>query len=111
MRTRSMQAIGVLLVAILYWLAVNALSGTAAPWDAPSYWTVRSPLALVIAALAGFLSRLPAWLIGGLVVFAQLPVMLAAAGIGPLIAVGLLLLGLLAVPATLAAWLGARLRG
>ena len=111
MQTRSsMQALGVLVIATLYWLAVNAISGTVEPWDAPSYWTIAYPIALAIAALAGFLSRLPAWLVRGLVIFAQLPVMLAGSGIGPLIALGLLLLGLLAIPAIAAAWLGARLR-
>lgn len=105
-----MQALGVLLAGILYWLAVNAISGTMEPWDAPSYWTIAYPIALAIAGLAGFLSRLPAWLVGSLVIFAQLPVMLAGAGIGPLIAAGLLFLGLLAIPAIAAAWLGARLR-
>lgn len=104
------QALTTLIGALTYWQIVVLASGAREPWDASSYWNLLYPLAILICAGLGYAFRRRAWLTGGLFVFAQLPVMVAHAGTGPLIWAGLLFLVLLSIPAVLVAWLAGRLR-
>lgn len=104
------QALTALIGGLAYWQIVVLASGAREPWDASNYWTVLYPLAILICAGLGYAFRRRAWLTGGLFVFAQLPVMVAHAGTGPLIWAGLLLLALLSIPAGVAAWLAGRFR-
>lgn len=110
MRSWLTQALATLIGGLVYWQIVVLASSAREPWDASGYWTVLYPLAILICAGLGYAFRRRAWLTGGLFVFAQLPVMVVHAGTGPLIWAGLLLLGLLSIPAVLAAWLAALLR-
>lgn len=98
------------ITALAYWQAVNIVAGMKEPWDAPIYWTLAYPAALLIAALAGYLWRTRAWLTGSTLVLAQVPVMLVHTSPGPLALVGLAFLAVLTPPAILSAWIGQRLR-
>ena len=92
------------------WAATAVLGGRAEPWDSEAYWTAAYPLALLLAALAGALVPRRTWRWGLAVVFAQLPVMFAGgSGLG-LLPLGLIMLGVLAVPAMVTARIGAWLR-
>src|SRR5690606_40693410 len=94
---------------VVLWATASVIFDVAEPWDSPRYWLAYL-LALAVSGLLGFFARSGAWLIGALVVFAQLPVMVAQSGAGPLIVVGVLLLGVLSLPAMLVAMIAARLR-
>lgn len=104
------QLLVLLPLALIYWWAVAAASHVSEPWDAPRYWTIAYPGALLLAFGAGLGLRAWPWLTGYIVMLAQWPVMVALAGLGPLAPVGLMYLCVLALPAVLAAWAGVRLR-
>lgn len=108
MRALAAKVVAVLCGATLFWQVVCKMSGTLEPWDSWAYWTLWYPLSLLLAATAGSFFRHRAWCARIVVIFAQLPVMWSNNGTGPLFAVGLLLLFLLAVPAGLASLLGSR---
>lgn len=103
------RAIGLAGVAIAYWFMVGALSGVGEPWDAARYWWLWYPLSLVIAGVGGRYLRRRTWLAGVIVTFAQVPVMAIGGAGGPLWAVGLLMLGVLALPAVIVATVAGRL--
>ncbi|SFP86892.1 hypothetical protein [Sphingomonas rubra] len=107
---RVFAAMAALLLGIAYWWAVGRSSGVAEPWDAPSYWSVGYPGALVLAALLGWWWPRRAWALGAIVVLAQLPVVIASSGVGPLLALGALYAGVLALPAMAVAALAGRIR-
>ncbi|MBB4087695.1 hypothetical protein [Sphingomonas carotinifaciens] len=109
MSAGAARAIGLAGVAIAYWFIVAALSGVGEPWDAARYWWLWYPLSLVIAGVGGRLLRRRAWRAGVIVTFAQVPVMAIGGAAGPLWAVGLLMLGVLALPAVIVALLAGRL--
>lgn len=102
--------LAVTVAALAYWVAVNAVSGAREPWDAANYWDLYYPLALGLAAIFGWLFERGAWRWGAIILFAQFPVMVAASGMGPLFAVGLVMLAGLSIPAMVAAEAGAWLR-
>lgn len=110
MRSGFLQALVVLSIGVVFWIIVNMASGTREPWDAEHYWTFAYPLALALSTGLGFVLRSRSWLTGALLMLAQLPVMIANTGAGPLILVGLMFLCVLAIPAIITAWLGARFR-
>lgn len=102
-------------VGLAYWAAVSGMLGGGEPWDAAAYWTLAYPGALLLSAVLGFAMPARAWIWGALVVCAQVPVVIAVSGAGPLLLAGLLYAVVLAIPAALiaggAAWLRRRLRG
>ncbi len=112
MRRRSVKALSLFVLGGLYWQLVCQVMGVDEPWDAPAYWAFAYPASLVLAAIAGLLLRRDGWLAGAVLTFAQLPVMWVNNGTGPLWAVGLLFLCLLAIPAvalsTLTGWFASR---
>jgi type IV secretory pathway VirB2 component (pilin) len=92
------------------WLATSALGGRSEPWDAPIYWSIAYPVALVLAAGLGYLFPRRPWRWALTVMFMQAAVMvLGGASLG-LLPLGLVVLGVLSLPAVLFAWLAARLR-
>jgi hypothetical protein len=92
----------------LYWRFVCRIGEAAEPWDTGGYWQLWYPLSLAISALAGFLLRDRRGQPGVLITFAQLPVMWINNGVGPLVAVGVVFLCGLAVPAGLISLLAGR---
>ncbi|TJZ91216.1 hypothetical protein FA743_11850 [Paracoccus gahaiensis] len=97
-----------------FWLLVCLLAGTREPWDAEAYWTIAYPSSGLLAGIIGFRFDSRGWLAGLVLTLSQFPVMLMLAGLGPMSAFGLVLLGALAVPTMIAStagsWLGRRSR-
>lgn len=95
----------------LLWLGAMALSGRAEAWDSPLYWKLAYPLALLLAGVLGYLKPERAWRWGLAVLLVQPAVMLLTSGSSfALLPLGLILFAILAIPAMLAARLGARMR-
>jgi hypothetical protein len=95
---------------LILWSAASYLAGGGEPWDSGTYWTGAYPLAVIMAAALGFAfpERSWRWALG--IMLAQLPVMLATESGFGLLPLGLVLLGVLSLPAILTAKLGAWLR-
>ena len=102
-------------VGLAYWAAVSGMTGGGEPWDAAAYWTLVYPGALLLSAILGFAMPVRAWLWGPIAVFAQVPVVIAVAGAGPLLLAGVLYAAALSIPAALvsagAGWIRRRMRG
>lgn len=88
------------------WSAVSLSSGGGEPWDADRYWLLACPAALVLSLALGLAFPRRAWCWGAVVMLAQVPVVIAVSGVGPLLAAGVVYAALLAVPAMLASALG-----
>ncbi|WP_052134329.1 hypothetical protein [Sphingomonas sp. 37zxx] len=94
-----LRAVVVAVGATLFWLAANRLGGTREPWDGPFYWSLTYPAALAISAGLGGVFPCRAWLWALILILAQVPVMIAAAGTGPLLPVGIIFALFLSLPA------------
>lgn len=100
--------LALLAISGLYWQFVCEWTGVKEPWDSGRYWQIWYPVSIVLAVVGGYLLRKDGWLCGIIVVFAQLPILWINNGIGPLIAAGLLILAVSAVPAILVSLLAGR---
>lgn len=102
------------IVGLAYWAAVSGMLGGGEPWDAAAYWTLMYPGALLLAAMLGIAMPTRAWLWGPIVVFAQVPVVVAVSGAGPLLLAGVVYAAVLSIPAALvsgvAGWIRRRMR-
>ena len=103
------------LIAILggasLWLLTSLISGRAEAWDAPMYWTVTYPLAILLAGVLGYRAPRRAWRWGLVVMLVQAPVLLLTSGGSMnLLPLGLALFAILALPAIAAATFGAWMR-
>ena len=96
-------------LSIAYWKGMSMLSGAAEPWDSPAY-AIAYLFSLVIALIAGLVIGRGAWLIGLAISFAQMPVMAWNSSVGPLAAVGIIMLAALALPLMAAAGVGTIVR-
>ncbi|WP_374144305.1 hypothetical protein [Sphingomonas sp.] len=104
------KSVFVFAIGVGLWVGANIAFETTEPWDSAFYLSVSYPLALAISAGLGFaFAELPCrW--GLIIMLAQFPVMVIQSGTGPLIAVGILLLAVLSVPAMASALAGAAFR-
>ncbi|MEE4206081.1 MAG: hypothetical protein V2I39_07310 [Erythrobacter sp.] len=84
------------------WILAALLDGVREPWDGPNFLTFYLT-ALALSAMLGLFAERLAWLAGACVIFAMLPVMLFATGVGSLIVLGVILLAFMALPAMAAA--------
>ena len=99
------------LAGLALWSVTVALTGKREPWDTDTYWTVSYPLAVISAALLGFLFPERPWRWAVMLMLMQFVVMVAmGSGLG-LWPLSLIMLAALAAPAVLAGVLAARLRG
>lgn len=90
------------------WTLTAALGGRTEPWDTQGYWSFAYPLSIALAALMGYAFPQRPWRWALALTFSQLIVMiLGGSGLG-LLPLGLILLGILSVPAVVAASLSAR---
>jgi len=80
------------------WVVAGLVDGVREPWDGRSFW-VFYVTALTLSAMLGAFAERLAWLAGACVIFAMLPVMLVATGVGSLIVLGVILLAFMALPA------------
>ena len=94
------------------WVATTAATGRREAWDAPEYWTVTYPVAVVFAALLGFLAPVRPWRWALTLMLAQAVTLAATAASFGLLPLGLVMFAILAVPpmgvASLAGALGRR---
>lgn len=96
---------------LIFWSAAAVASGRREPWDSDAYWTLYLPLAVLLAFGLGMLFPERPWRWALAIMLAQAPVMLVGgSGLG-LLPLGVILLLVLSLPAILAAWLGAGVRG
>ena len=93
------------------WLGVTAVSERREAWDSSLYWTVAYPACLLLAGVLGYLAPSRPWRWALAVMLVQPVVMiLTSDGSFALLPIGLLLFGILALPAMLTAWAGAWMR-
>lgn len=97
--TRLSTAFGLLFAGGLYWLAVCELSATKEPWDSGAYWNLWYPVSLILSAASGYVLGKDGWMAGAILTVSQLPVLLIG-GVTLLLIPGLLILCVLAIPAT-----------
>lgn len=95
---------------VLLWMVTAALADRIEAWDAPLYWKATYPLGIALAGVLGYLVPMKPWRWGLALMLVQgvMPVF-AGAGLG-LLPLALIMLGVLALPPMIAAWLGSRLR-
>lgn len=107
----STRAWGIAIAAgAILWGVTVALSGRGEPWDAPGYWSIAYPIAVLLSGALGYFFPDKPWRWAVTVIFMQLPVMiLNGPGFG-LLPLGLALLAVLSLPAIWLARLGARIR-
>lgn len=105
-----MVLIAVCVVSLVFWTGVSVMTGAEEPWDLDSYWTVVYPAALALSLAMGAMLKSSQWSAGAIVMFAQIPVMLAYSGVSALLGAGILYAAILSIPAVALAWLAGRWR-
>jgi hypothetical protein len=96
---------------MLTWFAASLLSGRREAWDAPMYWTLAYPAALMVCAWLGYQHPKRAWMWALILFLAQFIAMcIRNREIGSLAPLGLIVMALLSLPGMLAATLGAAAR-
>lgn len=109
MRSLLPKTAALLVISGLYWQIAVWIAGADEPWDAASYWYFWYPFSVGLAGIAGLFFKRQGWLAGTVLTFAQLPVMWINNPVaGPLYAVGLLLLCVLALPCVLVSTIAGR---
>jgi len=98
-------------IGLVLWVLTALISGKREPWDADLYWMGTYPLAILACGALGWRFPERPWRWALTLMWMQLLVMVGAgAGLG-LLPLGLILLGVLALPGIgLAHWLAARRR-
>lgn len=96
---------------IVIWAAVALLGGRAEAWDSGLYWAFGYPLMLACALLLGYLAPAQPWRWGLTLLLVQALLLVISSGDGSLLPLGLILFGVLALPAMALAIVGAKLRG
>jgi peptidoglycan/LPS O-acetylase OafA/YrhL len=95
----------------LLWLLTAALTGRSEAWDSPYYWSLAYPLSILLAGVVAYHAPRRAWRWGLAVMLVQALVMvLTSGGAFGLLPLGLLLFGVLSLPAMALAVLVARWR-
>lgn len=92
------------------WQATAIISGKTEAWDDPSYWTVTYPLSIILAGWLGYHYPEKPWRWAFSVMYAQAGLMILSNSDYSLLPLGLILFGLLALPAAGLAQITARLR-
>ena len=99
-------------IGLALWAVASQIGHRAEPWDAPQFWSVFYPLAIIASGVLGLAFPTRPWRWAVTIILMQLPVMaLGGSGFG-LLPMGLVLLLVLTLPAiglaTLAGWLRKR---
>ena len=93
------------------WGVTAAVTGKREPWDTNAYWTVAYPLAVIGAAILGFLFPEKSWRWAAVLMLMQFVVMIAMGSDFSLLPLGLIVLAVLGAPLALAGVVAAKLRG
>lgn len=105
-----MAFMAVCVVALIFWTGVCVMTGAKEPWDLAGYWTIIYPVALALSVVTGAMLKRSSWAAGAIVMFAQIPVILAYSGVSALLSVGILYAAVLSIPAMALSWLAGRWR-
>jgi hypothetical protein len=96
-----------LLIGIALWVAITKLSGRREAWDSDLYIWVGMTTACAASFVLGFIEPVRTWRWGLWPFVGQFVAMLAMAGVGSLLPLGLVMFGILSIPAILTARLDA----
>lgn len=110
-RQQAVFAYGIAIVTgCALWILAAVFGGRTEAWDSPFYWSLSYPLA--IAAAGAIAWRVPEkpWRWGLAIMFAQAVVLVLTAGDYSLLPLGLVMFGLLALPAIALGYVCARIR-
>jgi len=97
-RTTAIALVSAIVLGLALWTAAALLGHRAEPWDAPSYWTIAYPAAAILAGALGFAFPQRPWRWALVLMFMQLPVMIAGGSDFSLLPMGLILMAALALP-------------
>jgi hypothetical protein len=86
------------------WIVIAQVSGRKEAWDSGLYFSVGIPAVCALAFVLALFQPTRIWRWGILPMAGQLVAMLLTAGGGNLLPLGVILMGVLSVPAILAAW-------
>ena len=103
-RTAAAYAVTIVTGAAL-WLVIARLGGRREAWDCALYFQAGLPIAALAAAVAAALQPARPWRWGLLVMYSQAGVALVQNPTGSLLPLGLILFGVLSLPALVAAYL------
>lgn len=110
MNDTSKVGYGIAIIAgVVLWTLTAATGGRSEPWDAPGYWSVGYPLAVVLSGGLGYLFPRGAWRWAAALMFMQAPVMIFSGAGLSLFPMGLIALAVLSLPAVALAVIAARL--
>lgn len=93
---------------LAFWAVASLLAGVEEPWDAPGFWTVIYPAGLGLSAVLGFMLARFQWIAGAIVMFAQIPVVMACSGVSSLLGAGVVYAAILSIPAIALSWFAGR---
>jgi len=100
-----------ILIGMTLWFAVSLMSGRTEAWDAPQYWTIAFPLLLISATALGYAFPEKPWRWALALFLSQLPAMMIYSGeVGNLFPLGIIMFGILSLPAIICAKGGRWLR-
>ena len=91
------------------WQATATISGKTEAWDDTSYWSVTYPLSVLFASWLGYQFPEKPWRWGYSIMFGQAGIMMLSNSGFSLLPLGLILFGLLALPAAAFAQIAARI--
>jgi hypothetical protein len=95
----------------LLWLGTMAVSGRSEAWDSPLYWSVAYPLCLLLSGVMGYVEPVRSWRFALTLMLVQPVVMLfTSGGSFSLLPLGIIMFGVLALPAIMVARISAWLR-
>jgi hypothetical protein len=95
---------------MVLWFATAMISGKREPWDSSTYWTVAYPVAIVLSGVLGYVFPRQPWRWAVVIMLMQIGVMIIGGSGFGLLPLGVILLGVLSLPAVATARFAARIR-
>jgi hypothetical protein len=92
------------------WVGTMAVSGRNEAWDSPLYWSVAYPLCVLFSGVFGYVEPVRPWRFALTLMLVQPVVMVLTAGGGSMLPLGVIMFGILALPAIIVARISAWLR-
>jgi len=89
------------------WIAIAAVSGRREAWDSGIYFSLGMPLACLLSFILGIVEPVRSWRWGVTPFAGQFLALLLTQGVGNLLPLGVLVFAVLAIPAVVAARIGA----
>ena len=95
------------LTAALVWIVISVVSGSREAWDSSWYFSVGYPLICVVSLTLGYFAPIQTWRWGVAPFVGQFVWMLISQGVGNLMPLGIIVFGVMSLPAVIAAKVGA----